>query len=68
MEVLYISNDETSEDLSKFYETNLASFNCCYLPFNEEAIFQIREAYQIDCVPALVVLDKNRQVITYEGS
>ena len=62
-EVVYISNDESEEEYFKFYDTffgqNSQGANGCSIPFNDPRILKLREQYQIDCVPVVVVLDRN---------
>lgn len=61
MELIYISNDESEEDFKHFYDEYFTNY--CTFQYGDERILKIKEYYCIDCVPVLVVLDKNLEVV-----
>lgn len=70
--LVYFSNDEDEEELIKFYNLNLKPFNDAmdgfYLPFNDPRIHKVREQFGIDCVPVILVFDRNMDLITNDGA
>ncbi|CDW89362.1 UNKNOWN [Stylonychia lemnae] len=69
---IYLSNDEDEEELQKFYGNFLKPFNDSmdgyHFPFNDPRIMKIREQCKIDCVPVIMVFDKNMDLITADGA
>lgn len=69
MELIYIGNEQSQEELIAFIDKQLGgTLGGYYFAFNEEQSFQLRAELKADCVPLVVVLDQNLEVITRDGT
>ena len=69
IEVFYLSNDNSAEELNRFYMENIDLAPWCSLQWEEmDLVQEVKEHYNLESLPQVLVLDKNLRVITREGA
>lgn len=63
VELLYVSNDDSEEEMLQFMDKYLQGVSIVHIPWRDDRIMELREHYKIDCVPVLVVLDTNLDIV-----
>jgi hypothetical protein len=65
IEVFYLSNDKDSEECSALVNDT----KWCTIPWEDVEMHEhIVEAYQLEALPQVIVLDKNLREVTREGA
>ena len=65
-----MGNEQSEEELKEFEKKHLygAGIGGYHFKFNDEHSLRLRDELKIDCVPVVVILDKNLDIITMEGA
>ena len=67
-EVFYLSNDKNRTEFDNFYSEMNDQASWCALNWNDPRLLKVKEKYSLDCVPRVIVLDRNLEIITEEGA
>jgi hypothetical protein len=70
MEFIYVGNEQSQEELQEFIDKDLGggAVGGYHFEFNEEQALQLRAELRADCVPMVIVLDHNLEVLTRDGA
>ena len=63
----YISNDKKSSEFEQFYEKLIDECAWSALPWNDPKVSTLKQAYNLDSVPTVIVLDKNLNKIDVDA-
>ncbi|KRX19420.1 Nucleoredoxin-like protein 2, partial [Trichinella nelsoni] len=64
-EVIFVSFDRSEADLATYL--NEAHGDWCYLPFGDPLIRELSELYNVQGIPALIVIKPSGEVVTNNG-
>ncbi|KAL1236190.1 putative nucleoredoxin [Trichinella spiralis] len=64
-EVIFVSFDRSEADLATYL--NEAHGDWCYLPFGDPLIRELSELYNVQGIPALIVIKSSGEVVTNNG-
>lgn len=73
VEVIYLGNEQSEDELKDYIQKYLgdqsqgANISGYHFPFNDDVALALREEFEVDSVPHLIVMDRNLDIVTRDG-